>query len=312
MVYVFPGLCIFGRMADNFNLNLFIDYINNIYPSLKFTYELETDNKLPFLDLLISNNEQKIEFDIYRKTTHTDIYINNTSMCPNNHKHAVFHSLIHRLINVPLSKEKYIIEYNKIINIAKINGYDKNLIQKIHSKHTQKNIIKHSTSLKNSPIQNSPAKYIKILYHPSIHYKIKNIFSKHNIITSFYTNTKIKFIIGNPLDKINNSEKSGIYKINCNKCNKIYIGQTQRNLDIRFKEHKNLIKNLDANRSSLAFHKIKTGHDIGNITLLRENQSWNLNMLEAIEMKKYSNILLNNDLSCLENPLLDLIPNKCS
>jgi len=37
--------------------------------------------------------------------------------------------------------------------------------------------------------------------------------------------------------------KSGMYKLNCCHCNAVYVGQTQRNFEIRYKEHLSAIKN---------------------------------------------------------------------
>ena len=42
-------------------------------------------------------------------------------------------------------------------------------------------------------------------------------------------------------DNIPPENKSGIYQINCKDCEKIYIGNTQINLETRVKEH---IKNI--------------------------------------------------------------------
>ena len=71
------------------------------------------------------------------------------------------------------------------------------------------------------------------------------------------------------------------------------------------------LKNHNADRSSLAYHNIETGHRfiIDNVSLLKSSMSENLNMLEAIYMKKFSNNLMNTDLSPLNNTLLDLVTN---
>ena len=37
--------------------------------------EREKDNSLPFLDVLISKKEDGLNFTVYRKPTHTDIYL---------------------------------------------------------------------------------------------------------------------------------------------------------------------------------------------------------------------------------------------
>jgi hypothetical protein len=54
--------------------------------SLKFTLETEIDGQLPFLDLKIKRNSDRLTFGIYRKPTHTENYINSmvTTLNPNN------------------------------------------------------------------------------------------------------------------------------------------------------------------------------------------------------------------------------------
>ena len=50
--------------------------LNSYHNSIKFTYEVEKTNKLPFLDILITKTtDGKLETSVYRKTTNTDIYI---------------------------------------------------------------------------------------------------------------------------------------------------------------------------------------------------------------------------------------------
>ena len=50
--------------------------LNNFHDSIKFTYELEKDKKISFLDVLISRTEDEgIVTSVYRKPTNTDIYI---------------------------------------------------------------------------------------------------------------------------------------------------------------------------------------------------------------------------------------------
>ena len=39
---------IFAIVNKSFDINAFMNKINNVYPSIKFTFELEIENKLPF------------------------------------------------------------------------------------------------------------------------------------------------------------------------------------------------------------------------------------------------------------------------
>jgi len=49
-----------------------------------------------------------------------------------------------------------------------------------------------------------------------------------------------------PKDKPDKESTTGVvYKIKCNDCNKIYIGQTNRALKIRIKEHKRAVSRDD-------------------------------------------------------------------
>ena len=95
----------------------------HIYPTIKFTHELEKDNQIPFLDILITTYPNKLEFDIYRKPTHTNNYIPADSFQPWNQKFAAFNSMIYRCINLLLNKDKQEKEIKKVMTIASNLGY---------------------------------------------------------------------------------------------------------------------------------------------------------------------------------------------
>ncbi|KAJ8933054.1 hypothetical protein NQ318_014942 [Aromia moschata] len=105
-------------------LDNFVAKLNNRFPTIKFTYEVEHNEQLPFLDVLVIRNiENKLEFDVYRKETATLRYIPNDSHHPFQHKMASFNFLIHRLLNFPLSQERFEHEKQLIKNIAKSNEH---------------------------------------------------------------------------------------------------------------------------------------------------------------------------------------------
>ena len=115
-------------------------------------------------------------------------------------------------------------------------------------------------------------------------------------------------LLGNTKDKITETEKSGIYQIQCEDCDKCYIGQTRRNIGIRFKEHIRSIKNQETDKSPIAEHFLEFNHTINTIKLLKQvTNNQELNIREAIEMSKNKNNLLNWDLNPLENNLLKLL-----
>lgn len=64
-----------------------LENAKNIFEGMKFTFGAESDNKLPFYDVLITRtNTGKLETRVYREPTHTDQILNNNSNNPTTHK----------------------------------------------------------------------------------------------------------------------------------------------------------------------------------------------------------------------------------
>jgi hypothetical protein len=57
------------------------DHINSLHPSIKFTFEVQEDDKtIPFLDVLfIIHDDGSLGHKVYRKPTHTDRYLHYNS-----------------------------------------------------------------------------------------------------------------------------------------------------------------------------------------------------------------------------------------
>ena len=72
-------LCNWKRyMDDTFDwIDMILHELNSDHASIKFTYKLESYNKLGFLDVYARrSNDNKVEISVYRKATCTNIYIN--------------------------------------------------------------------------------------------------------------------------------------------------------------------------------------------------------------------------------------------
>jgi hypothetical protein len=65
-------------------------HFNTQHKDLKYTINVETDNQITYIDFNLSNKRGKIEMEVYRKPTTTDVTINNTSCHPKEHKLATF------------------------------------------------------------------------------------------------------------------------------------------------------------------------------------------------------------------------------
>jgi len=74
-----------------------LDSFNKLIPSIKFTMERETNNRINFLDITITKEHDKLTFDIYRKPTTTDSIIQYDSCHPTEHKLAAVRYLTNRM-----------------------------------------------------------------------------------------------------------------------------------------------------------------------------------------------------------------------
>ena len=96
-----------------------IDYVlkmlNGFHRNIQFTYEVEIDSKISFLDVLVmrdSNNN--INTTVYRKSTNNDIYLNWESFAPNKWKWGTLKTLTKRAYHVCSSQELLQKELNYI------------------------------------------------------------------------------------------------------------------------------------------------------------------------------------------------------
>ena len=72
----------------------FLDHLNGVEPSIQFTVEVQSEGKLPFLDVLVQRNPNgSISTMVCRKATHTDF----KSDHPLAHKLAVVKTLHSRV-----------------------------------------------------------------------------------------------------------------------------------------------------------------------------------------------------------------------
>ena len=310
------NIIFYGRYIDD-SIILFdgtkrqIDHILNYLNKqnkIKFTVEHEIDNSINFLDLNITLKNNKIKFKIYRKPTTTDTTINAQSFHPHSHKMSAYHSYVHRLLNTPLDDDDYHDELNTIKYIAQNNGYNTSIIDKIVRKHKQKTRV-------NTSYTDNNRRYVSATYSNLMPLILHNTFIKFDRNISFKTNNNIYKQLINDVSHIKKQiyEKTGIYKLKCNDCDKFYLGQTGRPFYIRYKEHLPT-KNLTNIKSNFARHIVNNGHKYSNINNNLEpihicSKGQYMNAIEEFEIyrnfKTHPDIILNDQLKFNSHQLYD-------
>lgn len=108
--------------------------LNSFHQNIQFTYELEDNGKISFLDVLVTKTDTNgsLETSVFRKATNTDIYMNWKSHAPQAWKIATLKSLIKRavLISSTDSALKSELEHLKRV-FCELNDYPSALVDKI-------------------------------------------------------------------------------------------------------------------------------------------------------------------------------------
>ena len=90
----------FSVFPDFETAMLFYRKLNQTHKSVKFTYKLENNKQLSFLDVNVHNPKEKLELFIYRKPTHTGLYNKWSSLAPIKYKINLIRSLVNRGIKI--------------------------------------------------------------------------------------------------------------------------------------------------------------------------------------------------------------------
>ena len=111
-------------------IDVLLQHLNSIEPSIQFTVERETDRKLAFLDTCAHRTiKGKLETDVYRKSTHTDKYLLFNSHHPRSHKMSVATTLLSRAESLTSNSVARDNERQYVINVLKENNYPKNFLK---------------------------------------------------------------------------------------------------------------------------------------------------------------------------------------
>ena len=297
---------IFSVVKERY-LSQTLDLLNSRHSTIKFTVEKESDGKLPFLDLIINRKENDtLKYEIYRKPTSTDRYITSDSNHHGAQKQAAFHSMVHRLFSIPMESENFVTERNRIHEAAELNGYDKTFVDKILRKHERKKHRQNCTTLQP---EKEEKRWISLPFYPKLTNSIQSVLQKHGFHAAYKSNNNLKDLLVNLKDKVPPEEKSGIYKIPCENCPAVYIGQTRRKLKARLREHKTAVENDRVNDSSVAAHTTSQKHSVDweKVKLIKNVQKTaHLNAWESMYITTTDHPLMNEDDPPISSPLFHL------
>ncbi|KAJ4434821.1 hypothetical protein ANN_23392 [Periplaneta americana] len=265
-------------------LQEFLQHLNSIHANIQFTMEVESEGSLPFLDIHIHRKaDGTLGHGVYRKPTHTDLYLNALSLHHPSQKKSVLTSLLHRAIVI-----------SDINNLpAEMDHLRRTLQQNNYSRRDISKALKQVTTRCNTidlDSKQEPTKKAFIPFCGSVSHKISRILQKVNIKTIHKPQSKIR----SHLRQVKDSQglrTPGIYKIPC-ECGEVYIGQTGRTIEDRIKEHKRSLRLYYPEKSAVAQHSIEKEHKIlfdHTKVINKSSHYWDRTIKEAIEIKLEKN-----------------------
>ena len=290
----------------------FTSHINNINPSIQFTVELQTTNSqgtthLPVLDVDIERKtDGSSKFKIYRKSTHTDQYLNFNSHHPLNQKLGVIRTLFDRaetLITEDEDKRTEIENVKKALRLCQYPDWTfKRVEEQMKSKKDDQKIKKKNND-KTKQDNNTRSFSITLPYVKGLSEATARIFKKYNRSTCFRPSNKLGQQLFRLKDKADPTKKANaIYQIPCKNCEKVYIGETARPLYVRLNEHQTETDKISDTKtftrlqrkestsadfkSAIAEHATTNNHVIDNAKSLEQVDDWKLRGIkEAIHIR---------------------------
>ena len=232
---------IFVLLRSKEHIVMLCQYLSSKHPNIKFTYEEENDNVLPFLDVNVYRDADRFSSTVHRKVTFSGVYTNFHSFIPITYKRGLLSTLLYRAYSISSSFTSLHEEVEKLKKIFSKNQYPCKFVDRCI--YTFFNKIYE----KRSPITTVPKKEFMVVlpFLGTMSFRTKNQlirtfrellpFSKLKII--FKTSTRLSSCFTFK-DKIPKSLMSGvIYKYTCAGCNSCYIGSTKRFWEKRLEEH---------------------------------------------------------------------------
>ena len=245
----------------------FLNSLNNIDPNISFTIELEQDNKISFLDTLITQHGNNLKIDVFRKPTHTDRYLDFNSHHDIKHKISAARTLIHKALTLPSTHASKQDELNHITTTLKCNGYPDKIVKQILTDSTPNTIVPWPEELvgqffKRFDDTDKPIGYVTLPYISGITDALRRILQKQNIKVATKPLKTLQRMFPSPKHQIAPEQRTNVvYNIPCSDSPWSYVGEIGRSFETRKKEHIRSVKNCKKG-SSIAKHAWDLDHRI--------------------------------------------------
>ena len=249
-------------------LDHFTGHINSIDENIEFTREDEVERTIPMLDAKTSReSDGSLSFTVYRKPTHTDHYLQFSSHQPLQHKLGVIRTLKHRCETICSTEEAKLQEIQHLQKVLSVSGYTKDAW----------NLASHRKPPLPAPtvdreLPQQKGRYITLPYLGRTSDALAARIRKAGVAVHAKPTNTLRSRLVHPKDKMTPGEKAGtVYHIKCGDCEAEYVGETERQLNVRIKEHQTLKSSHVFKHLKETDHKFDSTEDV---KLLHTESNW--------------------------------------
>ena len=202
--------------------------------------ETEEEGRLPFLDIdIYRKSDGSLGYKVYRKPTHTKLYLHHNSRHHPANKQSVLASLIHR-DEALCGEDSFTQELEFLTTVFKDNGYSHQHIRRAME-----------PAIPTAKINDEPTSTAYISYTQKTYSRRSRMLAKH--IKSIALSSRKIFSYFPPVRDVLGLRKPGVYRIPC-ECGRVYIAQSGRSTQLRFKEQNRHIRLAQHDKSAVAEH----------------------------------------------------------
>jgi hypothetical protein len=172
-----------------------------------------------------------------------------------NKKISAFTYYINRLITLPITDKSKQDEWETRLTIVKNNGDPTSMI---HNPKTRLTIRTQNQKRQQEEETVSRRKWVTFTHSNPLIRRVTNLIKRTNLKVAFRATNTIQQLT----EKQTYKDPSGIYKLKCNTCNGVYVGQSGRAINVRYKEHIRYTRTNNP-KSAYATHILDNRHEYG-------------------------------------------------
>ena len=288
--------------------------MNSKHPNISFTDEVESNNSMPFLDVLITRNDNSFVTSVYRKATFSGVFTNFFSFISIQFKASLISTLLYRCFHLTSSSELFHKEVERLRGILAKNTYPVEFIDQCIT-----SFLNKQYKNKTPPAATAEPKTVTVMLpflgkvSLEIRNRLRKYFSKYvsnccKLHVIFRSQRRLKRLFSFK-DRLPSCLQSYIiYRYTCRACNSSYIGKTDRHQHVRWCEHLKITpmrrrpSKSKQEATAVYEHIFGTGHEgsLDDFEIIGRESSRNdflLRVKESLLIKKHKPNLNENEAS---------------